>query len=299
MNAYELLRTWPGWSNANAETILASPAWGMSVLYVGNPATLTCRTEPVTDALAIRVAFDDEEHVLALGDSAAFPDLHFLWAQRAALPREVLLALVEKECGGVFQLLEDVTKRLFSVRGLAETCPENLRVFHLEAGGETIDFALGLSPSLTLALGDITHLDLRHPTIRTLTRPAFAEYAVWAPGVVECASLAVGDFLLLPADASAGQWCWERRDDTVVSARGEMRQDLTFAQIAEETLPPVPPADAMVLVCGETPFARAVRAHVGVAPALKVTDLSAPSAVGTADGGETSSLPRADRAFEA
>lgn len=273
MDELELLKTWPRWANANAETVLASPAWRMPVAWKGETAALVCRGEPVEDALTIRVAFDDEEHVLALGDSSAFPDLHLLWARRDALPSEVLLALVEKECGCVFQMLEGATKRLFAVRGLAETPSGGLRAFRLEANAETVEFALDLSPSLTLVFGDVAHLDLSHPSIRELTRSAVPEYATFDLGADERAALASGDFLLLPDGDVEGWWRWEKSADEAVRVCGVEARELTFAQIADGDLPPVPPLTDVELLYGGRPIARAAHDRVASAPALRVVEV--------------------------
>lgn len=273
MDARELLKTWPGWSNANAETVLTSAAWRMEVVWKDGRAALTRRDEPLSDMLALRVAFDDEEHVLALGDSELFPDLHLLWSRRADLPREVLLALVERECGDVFQMLEGATKRLFAVRGLADGDIAARGVFHLDAGAEAFDFALDLSPALTLTFGERIHLDLAHASIRSLTRPAVPEYAELELDEAECAALAVGDFLLLPEEAACGRWCWERGADGLVHVCGTGVQELSFAQIVDGELPALPPLEDVELVRGERPFARATRARVAAVPALRVVAL--------------------------
>lgn len=270
MDARELLKTWPGWSNANAETVLASSAWCMSVPWKGVPATLTCRTPPPSDVLAVRVAFDAEEHVLALADSPVFPDLHLLWSRRRELPSEVLLALVEKECGAVFQMLEDATKRLFSVRGLAEESPTNLRGFRLDAGAEVVDIALDLSPALTLTLGDFSCLDVSHPEIRALTRPAVPRYASFALDEGDRAALVPGDFLLLPEGTGGGVWDWNPVADDMVHVCGTESRDLTFAQIVDGEFPALPPFGDAVLVQGGRTLAHAVLDRVASVPALRV-----------------------------
>lgn len=273
MDARELLRSWPGWSNVNAETVLSSPAWRMPVQWKGAPAALVCVSAPQTDACAVRVAFDDEEHVLALGDSPAFPDLHQLWARRGDLPSEVLLALVEKECGDVFQMLENATRRLFSVRGLCGEGVGGLRAFRMVSDAVTVDFALDLSPALTVTFGDFAHLDLAHPSIRALARSAVPEYASFILDEDDRMALGAGDFLLLPDGADHGTWSWEPGQDDAVHVCGPESSDLTFAQIVDGDLPPTPSLADAVLVRGGRTLARAVLSRVGSVPALKVVEL--------------------------
>ena len=112
MDALELLKTWPGWANAGAETVLASPAWRLSVRFGEETGVLRLGVEALSDTIDLDITLDGEPHVLSLADSSLYPDLHVLWGTRAGLPPEILLALVEKECGDLFFMLEKSTRRM-------------------------------------------------------------------------------------------------------------------------------------------------------------------------------------------
>ena len=111
MDAVALLKTWPDWEHASLETVLASPAWRMPVRYGETVATLVRAAAVPDDPIALAVTFDGTPAVLALADSALYPDLHLLWSRRADLPSALVLALVEKECGNLFALLEKLFRQ--------------------------------------------------------------------------------------------------------------------------------------------------------------------------------------------
>ena len=118
MSEIELLKAWPSWAKANAETILASPAW--RVPFMGG--NLRVAEAPAADLLvALTVAFDDEEAELKIYDSPAFPELHELKPVLNRFPAEIRLALAEKECGGLFQALEDLARRQLSIRRIVDS----------------------------------------------------------------------------------------------------------------------------------------------------------------------------------
>ena len=270
MDAFELLRRWPTWEKANAATVLASPAWRMPVKFDGRDAKLRFdAASEQSDAVRLSVMFDGEHHVLEIFDSEAFPDLHLLWSKRGALPEEIVLALVEKECGPLLQLMEDVTRKQLSIEGLASNSPAWApKMFVLEEGGEVISFALDLSPAMEIMLGRLDLLDPSHESIRSLERPAEAEYAAVSLSDDDLASLAPGDFVLLP-DGAEPKWTVEKPLDGQLHVLGPEVASLTFAQMADDALPPVPDSGVFSLVRFGEKIATGTRSKVGDRPAVK------------------------------
>jgi len=270
MDAMELLRSWPDVSKANASRILHSPAWRMMTRFGGEPASLTRRETSGDCSLVLDVRFDEKPATLALRPSPLFADLWLLKDRFADLPREVLLALVEKECGEVFQFLEDVFRCSLSVVGVSDRAAEGT-TFALSREGDGFEFALELTPSMELQLGHLENLDVSHEVVRSLTREAFVRHAVVPLPAEEAASLAPGDFLVLP-DGVASAWTLELPADDSAQVVSAERGVLTFAQLADDDLPPVPePANLEVVRRGKT-LARVELAQVGEAAAVRVVE---------------------------
>ncbi len=273
----ELLRGWPSWSKAGAATVLASPAWRMQVEYDGQAAVLLPgEVGGGTDELLLDVAFDDEPCRLGIGDFAQFADLHLLWQKRSALPREVLLALVERECGAFLQMLEDSARKRLSVKGVSgsTTRPDGSRVFRLRLGsGDELTFSLETSPMLELALGGVENIDVSHEQIRSLERPAEMEYALLSIEEKDLDQVASGDFILLPEEAASPSWQIGCAAPGQVSVRGVDAGTLTFAQMADGDLPPIPQiSDGMRLkvMLGPRVVAVGVCSRVGQAVGVRI-----------------------------
>lgn len=271
MDAKELLKAWPGWSNAGAEMVLASPAWRLPVRVGEQTGVLRFGPQVLADTIDLAVTLDDEPHVLSLVDSPRFPDLHLLWAQRAGLPPEVLLALLEKECGAVFALVETATRRMLGVKGLAEAPSPAARRLDATVGDVTVSFALDVPSEVLTEWGRLENLDPAHPAIRAMTRPVQAAY--WALDLPEDAraALAPGDHLLLPDDA-ATTWRWtvEAPADDRVHACAPDAVEISFGAFADEALPPVPEPDRLVLIHKGNRLATCVPATLGIAHTLKL-----------------------------
>ena len=272
-DALKLLSEWPGWARANADAIIASPAWRLETKWGEEPVVLRRTSETSGDALVLTVALDGEERLLALADSAMFADLHRLWARRRDLPPEVLLALVEKECGGVFQLLENVFRRSFSVRGLAEGggTADGLADFELTGKGVELRFAIGLAPVDRSELGRLTNIDTGHESIRSLVRAAEADYGAVELTEESLRALAPGDLILLPE--AEPSWRCAAPSDGTCRILGAHSQTLSFAQFADGDLPPVPPPDELRLAVGGRTLAAGGVVTVGQCAALRVEEL--------------------------
>ena len=120
MKPIDILSSLPSWSKASHEDILSSPAWAMPCRLGDTPCTMRqAKTRPA-EVLPLAVRFEDEELILGLADTPAFPELHAVWDSRADVPDAILLALVEKDCGAFLQLLENAVRRQLKIVGLAQ-----------------------------------------------------------------------------------------------------------------------------------------------------------------------------------
>ena len=256
MSAEELIGNWPGIAGANAAELFGREAWAMPVGYNGNDATLVKDATRERDVIGLEIKFDAERHFLGLAVSDAYPELSQLWTERAKLPDEIVLALVEKECGALFQTLENAARRQVSVIGLADreaAKAENVKAqaFALrDADGETVcDFSLSMSPLLLAEFGQVENLDVTHSSIRSLVRPARVEYAAFALGAAEEKGLAAGDYLIVPeVGTEAPRWVTDPGDDDLVHVLSAATTELAFGDFADDSLPEPPAAGTLVLV---------------------------------------------------
>jgi len=273
MDAKELIRNWPEFAKANAARILASPAWRLETCYDGKPAAVKRACED-TDAgrISLSVRFDDEPRTVTFAPSPLFPDLWVLRDRLGALPPEVLLALVEKECGSLFQFFEDVSRQSFSIGGLSDE-PATGCAFKLETEDGEVVYTVDLSPMMEQHLGQISNLDVTHESIRSLTREATAVHAVLEMSDAEVATLAAGDCLVLPPGA-APAWEIELPSDGFLRLVASEKRMVTFAEIADGTLGPVPPVEKVDVVFKGRVLATGVFATLGEARAVRIENVS-------------------------
>ena len=154
MNEMHVLSSWPGWAEKTPEDLLRHEAWSMRVRWGDDEARLRFSDNRPRDVLALKIAFDDEEHFLGIGEREAFPDLAALWDRKKELPGTLMLALVEKECGKLLQLLENAVRCQLKIIDLAdESEREGTRGLEVVgADGKIIaSFALTVSPLVTEA----------------------------------------------------------------------------------------------------------------------------------------------------
>lgn len=196
MKPSEILAAIPQWSSATAEGLLASPAWSMPCRLGDAQCAMTQVPRPI-DTLDLAILLEDEPHVLHIGDSPSFAELHAVWNNRADIPEPILLALVEKDCGPLLQLLENATRRRLKLVGLADATGDSDAPI-LSVQVSDISFALTLSDAVTATLGNLRNLDLAHESIRSVVLPAVAEYAAFVLPAQDASGLAVGDAVLLP-----------------------------------------------------------------------------------------------------
>ncbi len=272
MDALELLKNWPGWQTADAETLFDSPAWRLPVTFGDAPGVLTKADEEVSEPLVVVLSFDDEVCELGLFDSPLFPDLHCLWAKRHDLPLEVLLALIEKECGAVFQMLEDVVKKLVAVKGVIvkATMPATLLSCRRPDGSSFV-FQMARSRGVIATFGQFENLDLFHPSIRSLVRPARGLYAALSLEAGDTAALGEGDLLLLPEDETP-TWLLSLPEDGILRVCTREEGELAFAEVADEEKPPIPEAEAVAVYRGGRLFARGNVVSLGLGRAVRIVE---------------------------
>lgn len=269
MDANSLLRSWPGWSKANAGRVLASPAWRIESRFGDKPARLV-RVAALDSAatVVLDVRLDDDSNLLAIEPTPLFPDLLLLKERFAAMPGEVLLALVEKECGDLFHFVEELAKRRLSIVGLSSS-PAPQAAFAVAGDAGEARFALNLTSEMEQRLGILANLDVAHSSVRELTREGIACHGAWTLDGDALAALSVGD-CLVPADGFAPQWLVEEPEDDVVRAVSDEKGVLSFAQLADDALPSVPSPSALALVRRGQRLAVLSPVRLGLAQAFRI-----------------------------
>ncbi|MBQ6136220.1 MAG: hypothetical protein IJI73_02495 [Kiritimatiellae bacterium] len=195
MKSLEILSTLPKWAKARPRQIVDSPAFAMPCRLGEDSATLRLGAVEPADTLDLSILFGDEPHTLRLARSPRFAELDKVWDSRADVPEPVLLALVEKDCGAFFQLLENAVRRQLRLSGLAAADSGSPA---LAAQVADIIFSLTRSDTVLSAFGNIRNLDLSDPSLRSEPLQAEVEYAAFALPASDVAALAPGDALLLP-----------------------------------------------------------------------------------------------------
>jgi len=198
MKSLEILQTLPKWAKARPEQVLDSPAFAMPCRLGDASATLRREVFETTDTLDLAVLFGDEPHTLRLARASCFAELDKIWESRADVPEPILLALAEKDCGALFQLLENVVRRQFKIVSIAAAPTGGDEAPSCGFRIEDIFFSLSRSDTVVAALGNLRHLDLSHPSLRAEKLLSETEYAAFVLSAADLASLAVGDALLLP-----------------------------------------------------------------------------------------------------
>lgn len=254
MSAFELLQKWPSWEKAGAEAIFNSPAWAMPVRWRDKSCVMRRAEIRFRDVLGIAVRFDDEENTIWLGNREAFPDLHVLWDVRSNLPDALKLALVEKECGPLFQILENAVRRQLNVVGLSSVEDRGGSTgFEIVAQDGTImaSFNFQVNTDIIRSLGMLKFIDLNHESILSMVRVARAHFASFHLTEEELAGLAPGDYLMLPEIGKVPpKWQVEMPNDDRVHVCAPDTQELTFAQFAGDQLPEIPTPTTLALFCG-------------------------------------------------
>ncbi|MBO4288251.1 MAG: hypothetical protein J5985_08830 [Kiritimatiellae bacterium] len=238
MKPIDLLQSLETFNRLSPREILAHPAWRLATTWGERAATLTAGGIRPDAVLDLNIRFGREVSVLGLAPSPAFPDFANLFEQRGEMPSAVLLAVVEKEFGPLFQLLENAVRQELAVDGLAADPSDGERICFTVTGGDggqIATFTLAPIPALLAAFGDLRSLDCSHTSIARMPLAAEIEYAVFDLSPEEEAGLAPGDCLVLPEMAS------EKPGRIVLAGRGDPERlrvvaakpaDVTFADFA-------------------------------------------------------------------
>ncbi len=204
MKPFEVLAALPAWSAASPAALLDSPAWAMPCRLGDDPCSLRLDADLPAETLRLAVRLGGDPLAIGLADTPRHPELHALWPTRSEVPEAVLLALAERECGPLFQLLENSLRRQLAVESLlpgdaSPAAAPTLSARLLDpAGEEILAFTLSRTPAVEAAWGQLRFIQTSHPAVRDAVLPADTEYAAFTLPPADLATLAPGDALLLP-----------------------------------------------------------------------------------------------------
>ena len=270
MKPINVLSALPKWAGAAPREIISSPAWAMPCKLGETRCTMRLGAVRPADTLKLSVKLESESHVLGIAISPAFPELQSVWPSRADVPTPILLALVEKECGPLLQLIENAVRRQLKIEGMKADAPEqdetsegedeSLAFDVSEPSIPTTTFTLTMSPAVEEALGQLRYIDAGDPSIRKDVFAAETEYASFAIPEADISSLAPGDALLLPeigtmkpriviekclVASENGVGAWTDTDLPRICSAGESEISvgdiLDMAGDSASALPPQPP----------------------------------------------------------
>ena len=156
MKPLEILVAIPKWAKAKPAEILDSPAFAMPCRLGEEQVSLRLGAVQPSDTLDLAILFGDEQHSLRLARSTRFPELDKVWDSRSDMPEPILLALVEKECGPLLQMLENAVRRQLRLVGLAASVADAQT---LSVQVNDIVFSLTRSETVTAAFGILRHLN--------------------------------------------------------------------------------------------------------------------------------------------
>ncbi len=262
MNALDMLKTWPGLCEATAEEIFAHPAWAVPCQWGDERCCLRRAAAKPRDVIGISITLDDDAHFLGLANCENFPDLSELWYQKKELPPNLVLALVEKECGALLQMIENLARRQVRVIGLDDVEKRAsalaFEVVSLMDGSLRATFVLDIRPSMVRTFGQLRFLNVRHEAIRLMERDARWVYALFDLTESDISNLSVGDYLMLPEldENVAGEWICEIPHDNHLRVIARDVQLISFAAFVDETMPSMPTPMALELYRGNTLIAR-------------------------------------------
>lgn len=261
MKPLEILLLLPKWAKAKPDAIVDSPAFSLQGRM--GEETVTVVPAPVapaaSESLVLSVSFGDEPHTLLIARSPRFPELDRIWDTMSDVPEPILLALVERECGPMFQMLENAVRRQLKLAGIAAAAGsadaegKASGCMALQISGDPgIVFALTRSATVVSAFGALRNLDLSHESVRSQTLPSEVEYAAFAMPDEDVASLAVGDAVLVPEIGSVepklvvdrrfvadGGGVSQYAEDSFVHIRAAESGSITFGELFDATTSPV------------------------------------------------------------
>ena len=277
MNAFELLQNWPSWEKASAEYIFDSPAWAMPVRWRDMPCVMRKADVNFREVLGVSVRLDDEENYIGIDNRETFRDLNILWEVRNDLPDALKLALIEKECGALFQIIENASRRQLTVVDVAPTerreGSTGFEIFSQE--GRTIAaFDLKVTPAIILAFGMIKYIDVNHPTIREMTRTGRASFVSFKLTETERMNLTPGDYLMMPELGTVPpKWQLEPPKEGIFQICAPETTELTFAQFADDKLPDIPEPTSLELLSSSGVLARGRLTKLAETPAFAIEEI--------------------------
>ncbi len=252
MNAFELLQKWPFWEKAGAEAIFDSPAWAMPVRWRDTPCIMRRADVKFRDVLGIAVRLDDSDNFIGLANRESFKDLHVLWDVKNNIPDALKLALVERECGPLFQIIENAVRRQLNVVGIAPAeNREGCTGFEIvTAEGKIMaSFDLKVTPDIIRSFGMLKFIDLNHSSIRSMTRLGRPVYASFKLTAEERAGLAPGDCLMMPeVETMPPKWQFEPPKEDLMQICAPECTEISFAQFADDSLPDIQLSTELVLM---------------------------------------------------
>lgn len=278
MNEMHVLSSWPGWAEKSPKDLLHHEAWSMRVRWGDEEARLRLSDNRPRDVIALEVTFDDEPHFLGIGERETFPDLYKLWDRKNEIPQNLVLALVEKECGKLLQLLENSVRRQLKIAGIVDPSRrDGTRGFEVVGpdGKIIASFALDVSPMVLESFGDLSAIDTSHPSIRSMARPAVVEYAVFNLGA-DSSKIESGDYLLSPEldNPAAAKWCVENPpDDGKFHIRASASEMVSFASFVDGDMPVITEPKSLELFFGSKRVATGRMSQLGAQSAFAIEEV--------------------------
>jgi len=257
MKPFEILSALPAWSGASPDAIVDSPAFALPCRLGDETTLLRFGATRPADSLRLSILLEDEPHVLGIARSPKFKELDAIWDSRSDVPEAIVLALAERELGAVFQLVENAARRQLKLVGISSAEADES---DLCAQVDDIVFTLTRSKTVVSAIGNLRNIDVSHEAVRSEVLKCEAEYAAFALGAADLASIAPGDYLLLPEIGTLrpklvvdGRFALDESgvvpyvSDDLVKVRDAQPRDITLGEVFDAADAPrstaaVPPA---------------------------------------------------------
>lgn len=280
MKSFELIESLAAFRRMSPKEILAHPAWKIPLTWKESASFLRSDAVAPAEAIWLNVRFEKAECALGLVPSPEFPDFSKLFPIRDQVPQAIVLAVIEREVGPLFQALENTMRREFAVVGLREEgAPEETTAFRVvsEDGEDRASFVLSLAPALVDDLGRLDFLDAEHESIASMKVKGEMVFAEFDLTSAEIAALKVGDHLLLPelAEEKPGEFRFaEQLGEDRVRVSASKPVELVFADIvAEADGMRGAPVDDLTLALGARRIASGRRVTLGEQPALVLEEV--------------------------
>ena len=210
MKSLDILFKTQTWAAATADELMRSPAWALPCRLGEKQCVMKPDEDCSAADIGIAVDFEGEAHLLGIPCIPAFPGLFSLKDSLDAVPETVLLALAEKECGPLFQLVENAVRRRLSVSGIAKPLRGDGVLYERiasDAGEDLLRFSISGGGCVASAFGRRENIDAMSQCARETPVPARTLYASFAVPQDELDSLAPGDaFALAEIDPAAASW---------------------------------------------------------------------------------------------